>query len=59
MRAAIERCLAAEAYTVRGRSKQSASLNALMRLEERLMNEVNAENDSGCMASVGRILTPT
>jgi hypothetical protein len=59
VRAAIDRCLAAEAYTVRGRSKQSATLAALARLEERLIQEVQAESESGCMASVGRILRPT
>jgi hypothetical protein len=59
VREAIDRCLAAEMYTVRGRTKQSSSLNALMKLEERLIQMVADESGDGSMASVGRILRPT
>jgi hypothetical protein len=59
VREAIDRCLAAEAYTVRGRMKQSSRLTDLMKLEERLINEVAAETGSSSMASVGRIVRPS
>jgi ABC-type proline/glycine betaine transport system ATPase subunit len=58
VREAIDRCLTAEAYTVRGREKRSASLMALMKLEEKLIEQVNAESNGGQMGRVARFVSP-
>jgi hypothetical protein len=59
VREAIDRCLQAEMYSVRGRSKQSAKLEALIKLEERLTQEAATETDGGAMSSVGRYMRPS
>lgn len=59
VREAIDRCLAAEMYSVRGRMKQSSKLESLMKLEERLIQEAAAETGGSAMASVGRIARPS
>ena len=59
VREAIDRCLAAEMYSVRGRTKQSSTLASLAKLEERLIQEAAAESGGTAMATVGRIVRPT
>jgi hypothetical protein len=52
VRAAIDRCLTSQAYSVRGRNQQTASLSALMALEEKLQQEVADSANGGGMASL-------
>jgi hypothetical protein len=58
VREAIGRCLEAQAYTVRGREKQSAKLESLMKMEAWLIQQVQDEANGGQMASVGRYTRP-
>jgi len=59
VRQAIDDCLNAHSYTVRGRQKITARLDHLMKLEERLEQAAQAESDGGRMASGGRYVRPT
>lgn len=59
VRAAIDRCLASQAYTARGRSQQMANLRDLRQMEKELMEEANQESQSGAMASLGLQVRPT
>lgn len=52
---AIIDCLAAQAYTVRGRSKQAAELAQLMKAREQLKREVS-DGTQSCY--VGRYVQP-
>ncbi len=58
VRAAIDKCLASQAYTVRGRNQQMAQLATLRDMEKELQQEVGAENDGGLMASLGLQVRP-
>jgi hypothetical protein len=55
---AILQTLAAQAYTVHGRSKQMAALRDLMKARTELMDEVDAEA-SGSMVSLLSLEQPT
>lgn len=52
VRAAIDRCLTSQSYSVRGRQQQAASLASLMALEEKLQQEVADSENGGTMASL-------
>lgn len=49
VRSAMDACLSAQAYTVRGRSKQMAELATLRELEKDLMQEVADESAGNAM----------
>jgi hypothetical protein len=59
VRTAIAACLTSQEYTSRGRRQRMAELKELRAMEVSLMQEVNAGNDSACMASVGVFTRPT
>ena len=58
VRAAIDRCLVTQEYTVRGRMQRMASLKDLRALEVELMDEVNASSNSGAMCEVLEVENP-
>lgn len=55
VRAAIERVMNSQAYSIGNRNVQYAQLGPLMKLEERLMREVQESGNNGQMASLGRM----
>ena len=59
VRDAIQRCLASQSYTVRGRQQSMAQLRDLRAMEKELQEEVNAENNGGSMASLAIQTRPT
>ena len=58
VRAAIDSCLTAQAYGLRGRNKSMPRLAELRALERDLIEEVNLAND-GSMVSLGIMTRPT
>lgn len=59
VRSAIDRCLASQSYTARGRSQQMAQLATLRAMEIELQDEVQAASDGGSMASLAIQTRPT
>ncbi len=59
VRDAIARCLTSQAYTIRGRSQQTAQLRDLRAMELELMQEVQEQSAGGVMASLGRMVPPS
>ena len=59
VRAAIDRCLQTQAYTIRGRSQQLAELKQLRALEISLMSQTDEEANSGAMCQVATVDSPT
>lgn len=56
VRAAIDKCLSSQMYSVRGRQQQMAQLRDLRQIEKELQEEVNQE--SGGFVSLGQIVPP-
>ena len=59
VRTAIDNCLNAQLYSVRGRQVQRAQLSQLRKLEKELMEEAQQESSLGVMASLGIFTRPT
>lgn len=52
VRAAIQRCLTSQAYTVAGRQQTMAQLNTLRAMEKELQEEVGNTSDSMCSLGI-------
>jgi hypothetical protein len=56
--AAISACLKSQAYTIGEREQQRARLSELRELRRDLLQEVQAGNAGGCMATLGQVDYP-